>query len=107
MSPGPSQLIADSLARLFAAVVNAEPKPAVRFPEIAGRTTGVSIPTRHGQTAATIYRPAVLRQRPAVYVNVHGGGFVIGHREQDDPWCRYLAAHGSACRCCTTRRSTW
>jgi acetyl esterase/lipase len=28
-----------------------------------------------------------------VYVNLHGGGFVIGRREQDDPWCRYLAAH--------------
>src|SRR6202000_3541036 len=27
------------------------------------------------------------------YVNVHGGGFVVGHPEQDDPWCRYLAAH--------------
>jgi acetyl esterase/lipase len=24
---------------------------------------------------------------------VHGGGFVVGHPEQDDPWCRYLAAH--------------
>jgi acetyl esterase len=29
---------------------------------------------------------------PPVYVNVHGGGFVVGHPEQDDPWCRYLAA---------------
>ena len=28
-----------------------------------------------------------------MYVNVHGGGFVVGHPEQDDPWCRYLAAH--------------
>jgi acetyl esterase len=32
---------------------------------------------------------------PAVYINVHGGGFVVGHREQDDPWCRYLAAHAN------------
>lgn len=24
---------------------------------------------------------------------MHGGGFVIGHPEQDDPWCRYLAAN--------------
>ena len=30
-----------------------------------------------------------------MYVNVHGGGFVVGHREQDDPWCRYLAAHAN------------
>jgi acetyl esterase/lipase len=33
--------------------------------------------------------------KPGVYVNVHGGGFVVGHREQDDPWCRYLAAHAN------------
>lgn len=95
MSLGPPQLVADSVARLFAAVVNPAPKPTVRFPEIAGRTTTVSIPTRHGQTAATIYHPVASRQRPGVYVNVHGGGFVIGHPEQDDPWCRYLAAHAN------------
>jgi acetyl esterase len=95
MSLEPKQLVADSLARLFAAVVNAAPKPAVRFPEIAGRTTSVSIPTRHGETAATVYHPPAPQQRPAVYVNAHGGGFVVGQREQDDPWCRYLASHAN------------
>jgi acetyl esterase len=87
------QPVADTLARLFAAVVNPTPKPGVRFPEIPGRTTDVAIPTRHGTVAATIYHP---QETPAgVYVNVHGGGFVVGHREQDDPWCRYLAAHAN------------
>jgi len=96
MHAGIKQLAADSMARLFAAVVNPAPKPAVRFPEVIGRTTTVSIPTRHGPTPATIYYPPGEhhRQAAAVYVNVHGGGFVVGHREQDDPWCRYLAAHG-------------
>src|SRR5215212_12251691 len=89
-----TRLVADPVARLFAAIVNPAPKPAVRFPEIAGRTTTVSIPTRHGDTTATVYHPAARdSRRPAVYVNIHGGGFVVGHREQDDPWCRYLAAH--------------
>jgi acetyl esterase len=27
-----------------------------------------------------------------VHVNFHGGGYVFGHPEQDDPLCRYLAA---------------
>ena len=86
--------IADNIARLFAATINPAPKPAVRFPDIPGNTDTVEIPTRHGNTAATVYHPAEHRgRRPAVYVNVHGGGFVVGHREQDDPWCRYLAAH--------------
>lgn len=68
---------------------------AVRFPEIPGRTTLIAIPTRHGDVAATVYHPAAGEGKPAVYVNVHGGGFVVGHREQDDPWCRFLAAHAN------------
>lgn len=64
----------------------------MRFPEVAGRTTEVAISTRHGPVSATIYHPPAVTN-PPVYVNVHGGGFVVGHREQDDPWCRYLAAN--------------
>jgi acetyl esterase len=84
---------ADAVARLFSAVVDPAPKPAVRFPEIAGRTEVITIPTRHGDTAATVYWPRSSEPIAGVYVNVHGGGFVVGHREQDDPWCRYLSAH--------------
>jgi len=78
---------------VFAATVNPAPKAAVRFPEIPGRTSEVSIPTRHGEAPATVYHPPSAMTRPPVYVNVHGGGFVVGHPEQDDPWCRYLAAN--------------
>lgn len=86
-------LVADTMSRVFATVVNPTPKPGVRFADIAGRTTEATIDTRHGTVAATIYHPPAT---PAgVYVNVHGGGFVIGHREQDDPWCRYLAANAN------------
>lgn len=89
-----TQLVADSVARLFAATVNPAPKAAVGFPEVQGRTTALSIPTRHGAAAATVYHPDTdPGHRPAVYVNIHGGGFAVGNRDQDDPWCRYLAAH--------------
>ncbi|WAJ47583.1 alpha/beta hydrolase [Mycobacterium sp. Aquia_216] len=67
----------------------------MRFPELQGRTSSASIPTRHGPASATVYHPPADIGRPAVYVNVHGGGFVVGHPEQDDPWCRYLAAHAN------------
>jgi acetyl esterase/lipase len=86
-------VVADALSRLFAAVVPTAPKSAVAFPEIAGRTSLITIPTRHGAVEATVYQPPEGAGRPGVYVNAHGGGFVVGHREQDDPWCRYLAAH--------------
>ncbi|TFV56115.1 alpha/beta hydrolase [Mycobacterium sp. PS03-16] len=83
--------VADTLARAFAATVNPAPKPAVRFPEHRCAADEVAIPTRYGATTATVYHPPEPAGRPPVYVNVHGGGFVVGHREQDDPWCRYLA----------------
>lgn len=80
------------MARAFAAAINPAPKPAVRFPEFAARTGEVAIPTREGTVSATVYYPPAATN-PPVYVNVHGGGFVVGHPEQDDPWCRYLAAN--------------
>jgi acetyl esterase len=86
-------MVADALARVFAATVNPAPKPAVRFADIPGRTTHATIPTRHGPVTATLYHPPSDVGSPPVYVNVHGGGFVVGHPEQDDPWCRYLAAN--------------
>ncbi len=92
MSMLSTPLVADTLARLFAGAVRAAPKAAVRFPEITGDTAVTTVPTRHGPVSATVYRPSQALGRPAVYVNVHGGGFVVGRPEQDDPWCRYLAA---------------
>jgi acetyl esterase/lipase len=86
-------VVADTVARVFARTVNPAPKPAVRFANIPGRTTQATIPTRYGPAEATLYHPPTSIGRPPVYVNVHGGGFVVGHPEQDDPWCRYLAAH--------------
>jgi acetyl esterase len=89
-------LLADSLARAFGALVHPAAKPGVRFLENPGRTTVTSIPTRHAETPATIYHPVEQTgARPGVYVNIHGGGFVVGHPEQDDPWCRFLAAHAN------------
>jgi acetyl esterase len=89
-------VVADTVARVFAATVNPAPNAAVRFPELQSRTSKVTIPTRHGPVSAAVYHPLASATRPAVYVNVHGGGFVVGHPEQDDPWCRYLTAHAGA-----------
>jgi acetyl esterase/lipase len=87
------QKVADTLARVFAAVVNPAPKAAVRFPEITSSASQISIPTRYGAAPATVYRPPAPTSGSPVYLNIHGGGFVVGHPEQDDPWCRYLAAN--------------
>lgn len=88
-----NQVVADTLARAFAAAVDPAPKAAVRFPDIPGSTSEITIPTRYGAAPATVYRPPTPVDKPPVYINAHGGGFVVGHPEQDDPWCRYLAAN--------------
>jgi acetyl esterase len=86
-------LVADTFARVFAAAARPTPHPAVRFADIPARTSQASIPTRYGAVPAVLYHPPSEVSAPPVYVNVHGGGFIVGHPEQDDPWCRYLAAH--------------
>jgi len=38
-----------------------------------------------------VYRPQDGPEVPAVFVNLHGGGFVLGDWRDDDPYCRLLA----------------
>ncbi len=68
------------------------PAAALRFPELSLRTRTLTIPTRHGAIRATAYFPTC-EGAPGVYVNFHGGGYVLRHPEQDDPLCRFLAHH--------------
>ncbi|MFK8850866.1 alpha/beta hydrolase [Streptomyces sp. Ac-502] len=67
------------------------------FPEIPAFYRTLAIPTSFGAAKSTVYYPpAGWNSTPAVHVNFHGGGFVIGHPEQDEPLCRYLAARTPA-----------
>ena len=87
-------LVGDSVARAFSKLVSVAPKPRREFSDLVLDTSTVAVPTRHGMVGCTVYRPPAhpVGQAP-VHVNLHGGGFVIGYPEQDDPWCRYLATH--------------
>ena len=69
------------------------PAPELSFAELPARTVPVTIPTRHGEVRAVVYLPAASSDPVPVYVNFHGGGFILRHPEQDDPLCRYLAAN--------------
>jgi len=66
--------------------------PEVAFTEIPALTEHITIPTRHGVIPAVQYSPAGGAAGRGVYINLHGGGFVIRHPEQDDAICRYIAA---------------
>jgi acetyl esterase len=51
----------------------------------------VPVPAEAGVTELMLYRPSGVSGPPPVYVNLHGGGFVVGDWESDDPYCRFLA----------------
>lgn len=86
-------LIADTLARLIQRCPGPRLAAEVSFAELPARRETVTIPTRHGDIQAVVYRPQSSGDLVPVYVNFHGGGFVVRHPEQDDPLCRYLAAN--------------
>lgn len=87
------RLLADSIARLVQRVPGASRQsPEIAFADIPAATEDLTIPTRHGRVPATLYSPPHGRTGQGIYVNFHGGGFVMRHPEQDDPLCRYLAA---------------
>ena len=52
-----------------------------------------SVPTVAGETVVLIYKPCGLPTSPLpVYLNIHGGGFIQGSTQDDDGWCRQIAA---------------
>ncbi|WP_145317582.1 alpha/beta hydrolase [Paenibacillus xylanexedens] len=52
----------------------------------------VVIPTTKGDTRVLVYTPDKKRSTPLpVFFNMHGGGFILGQAEMDDPWCRLIA----------------
>ena len=69
------------------------PIPALRMHDVPRRTLTLHVRTRRGTVRCTVYSPPeAVAGPPPVYVNLHGGGFVIRHPEADDHICRYLAA---------------
>ena len=67
-------------------------------PVLAAQPTEIEItectaPTAAGETLVLIYKPCGLQGKPLpVYLNIHGGGFIQGSTQDDDGWCRQIAA---------------
>lgn len=59
------------------------------------KPANLSIPTRHGPVSCELYQSpqkGELKVRPPVYLNFHGGAFIVQEPQQDAHVCRYLAA---------------
>jgi acetyl esterase len=64
------------------------------YPEIPRRSFDerLVLDTEWGKTEIDVFYPSGNRaQNDPVLVNFHGGGYCIGYREQDDPFCRRIA----------------
>ncbi|MDR1903245.1 MAG: alpha/beta hydrolase [Treponema sp.] len=61
-----------------------------RFP--VKKTEELMIPARNGETHVFVYYPENNGTVLPLYINIHGGGFVKGHREQDVVFCRNIAS---------------
>lgn len=57
----------------------------------AAQRTEIVIPTTYGDARTSIYRPLDAEDHAPVFINLHGGGFVLGDPQMDDPWCAYVA----------------
>ena len=86
--------LADTVAKLMQRLPNNMPARAdLSFAEIPVTLRDATIHTRHGAVDAQVYAPSGGAPGKGVYVNFHGGGFVMRHPEQDDALCRYIAAN--------------
>ncbi len=56
----------------------------------AFREEETEIPTREGTAHVYVYYPQPQDEPYKVFINLHGGGFVKGHREQDLVFCRNI-----------------
>lgn len=56
----------------------------------AGREEEIQIPGRNGDVHVFVYYPKKEQETYPVLINLHGGGFVKGHREQDLVFCRNM-----------------
>ncbi|MGH7785720.1 MAG: alpha/beta hydrolase fold domain-containing protein [Candidatus Binatia bacterium] len=78
-------------ARALSLAMAAERPPGPQVGEVVDGT----LPGAEGPLAYRLYRPAAAGPHPIV-VYFHGGGWMLGSQESDDPFCRDLCARSSA-----------
>jgi cation diffusion facilitator CzcD-associated flavoprotein CzcO/acetyl esterase/lipase len=87
----PMESLSAKDARHLVTAMNAARPPG---PEVGAIVDGF-LPGADGEIAYRLYRPATPGPHPIV-VYFHGGGWVLGSADSDDPFCRFLCVHTDA-----------
>jgi len=87
----PLETMAPPEARAFLDVTNAQRPPGPNVGEIVDGT----YPGAAGDLAYRLYHPATQGPHPIV-LYFHGGGWVVGDQQSDDPMCRDLCVQSDA-----------
>lgn len=83
------KIIIAKLLRLFPN--KAEKNPMVDHQPVKAKKD-VVVETSAGPAAVSFYYPLETeKEKHPVYINFHGGAFIMHDKEMDDPYCRYLA----------------
>ena len=83
------KIIIAKLLRLF-------PNKAVKNPMVDHQPVktkkDIIVDTSVGPTDISFYYPLETeKEKYPIYINFHGGAFIMNDKEMDDPYCRYLA----------------
>jgi acetyl esterase/lipase len=89
LPPMESLSVSDARALLMGMAATRPPGPAV------GEITDGRLPGADGNLAYRLYRPPTPGPHPMV-AYFHGGGWVLGSAESDDPFCRDLCVRADA-----------
>ena len=87
----PIETMSPTDARTFMSMASAQRAPG---PEV-GETVDGTLPGAGGDLAYRLHRPPTPGPHPMV-VYFHGGGWVLGSQESDDPLCRDLCVRSNA-----------
>ncbi|MCJ7673405.1 MAG: alpha/beta hydrolase fold domain-containing protein [Acidimicrobiia bacterium] len=87
----PMESMSPTEARGLMAVMDAQRPPG---PEV-GEIVDGALPGAAGELAYRLYRPASPGPHPVV-AYFHGGGFVLGNAQSDDPFCRDLCVQSDS-----------
>ncbi|MBW7573199.1 alpha/beta hydrolase [Caproiciproducens faecalis] len=59
------------------------------------KTDDLMVPTRDGQTHVYIHYPESDQTRHPLFINIHGGGFIKSHREQDTVFAKNICSRAA------------